>query len=44
MYSEFNQREIEAMQKEILFPTYFDQYNQVKIKDLTVHEKYNLIM
>ena len=39
-----NKRELEEMEKEILFPTYFDQYNRVKIKDLTIIEKYNLIM
>ncbi len=32
------------MQKEILQPTYFDKYRTVKIKDLTVHDKYNYIL
>lgn len=39
-----SKREIEQLQKEILYPTYFDKYHNVKIKDLTVHEKYNEIL
>ena len=36
-----SKKEIDALQKEILFPTYFDQFYKVKIKDLIVHGKYN---
>ncbi|CDW74615.1 UNKNOWN [Stylonychia lemnae] len=39
-----SKREIEQLQKEILYPTYFDKYHNVKIKDLTVHDKYNQIL
>eukprot|EP00347_Sterkiella_histriomuscorum_P010400 403376449 len=39
-----SKREIEQLQKEILYPTYFDKYHNVKIKDLTVNEKYNQIL
>jgi len=37
-------REIANLQKEILYPTYFDKYHKVKIKDLTGHQRYNEIL
>lgn len=32
------------MQKEILYPTYFNKLYKVKIKDLIIYQKYNLIL
>jgi hypothetical protein len=37
-------REIEKMQKDILYPTYFNKSYKVKIKDLILHDKYNQIL
>ena len=39
-----SKKEIDAMQKEILYPTFFDKYYKVKIKDLMVQDKYNQIL
>jgi len=41
---QITKREIDEMQKEILYPTYFDSYHKVKIKDLTTHDRYNQVL